>query len=150
MRLSILSYDVIKSLHLIAVISWMVGLLYLPRLFVYHNESMQKSDLDKTFLIMEYRLYHYIMNPALTLTSLFGLYLLNQSQYLLSENYFLLKSILVFLLILFHVYLYFLYKDFKKGYRIKTTKFYRIINEIPTVLMVIVIFLIFLKPDLQI
>ena len=150
MRLSILSYDVIKSLHLIAVISWMVGLLYLPRLFVYHNESMQKSDLDKTFLIMEYRLYHYIMNPALILTSLFGLYLLNQSQYLLSENYFLLKSILVFLLILFHVYLYFLYKDFKKGYRIKTTKFYRIINEIPTVLMVIVIFLIFLKPDLQI
>jgi len=149
-RLSILSYDVIKSLHLIAVISWMVGLLYLPRLFVYHNESMQKSDLDKTFLIMEYRLYHYIMNPALILTSLFGLYLLNQSQYLLSENYFLLKSILVFLLILFHVYLYFLYKDFKKGYRIKTTKFYRIINEIPTVLMVIIIFLIFLKPDLQI
>jgi len=149
-RLSILSYDVIKSLHLIAVISWMVGLLYLPRLFVYHNESMQKSDLDKTFLIMEYRLYHYIMNPALILTSLFGLYLLNQSQHLLSENYFLLKSILVFLLILFHVYLYFLYKDFKKGYRIKTTKFYRIINEIPTVLMVIIIFLIFLKPDLQI
>jgi putative membrane protein len=149
-RLSILSYDVIKSLHLIAVISWMVGLLYLPRLFVYHNESMQKSDLDKTFLIMEYRLYHYIMNPALILTSLFGLYLLNQSQYLLSENYFLLKSILVFLLILFHVYLYFLYKDFKKGYRTKTTKFYRIINEIPTVLMIIVIFLIFLKPDLQI
>jgi len=149
-RLSILSYDFIKSLHLIAVISWMVGLLYLPRLFVYHNESMQKSDLDKTFLIMEYRLYHYIMNPALILTSLFGLYLLNQSQHLLSENYFLLKSILVFLLILFHVYLYFLYKDFKKGYRIKTTKFYRIINEIPTVLMVIIIFLIFLKPDLQI
>jgi len=149
-RLSILSYDFIKSLHLIAVISWMVGLLYLPRLFVYHNESMQKSDLDKTFLIMEYRLYHYIMNPALILTSLFGLYLLNQSQHLLSENYFLLKSILVFLLILFHVYLYFLYKDFKKGYRTKTTKFYRIINEIPTVLMVIIIFLIFLKPDLQI
>ena len=150
MRLSILSYDVIKSLHLIAVISWMVGLLYLPRLFVYHNESMQKSDLDKTFLIMEYRLYHYIMNPALILTSLFGLYLLNQSQYLLSENYFLLKSIFVFLLIVFHAYLYFLYKDFKKGYRIKSTKFYRIINEIPTVLMIIVIFLIFLKPDFQI
>jgi len=149
-RLSILSYDVIKSLHLIAVISWMVGLLYLPRLFVYHNESIQRSDLDKTFLIMEYRLYHYIMNPALILTSLFGSYLLYQSQYLLIENYFLLKSILVFLLILFHVYLYFLYKDLKKGYRIKSTKFYRIINEIPTVLMIIVIFLIFLKPDLQI
>ena len=150
MRLSILSYDFIKSLHLIAVISWMVGLLYLPRLFVYHNESIQRSDLDKTFLIMEYRLYHYIMNPALILTSLFGSYLLYQSQYLLIENYFLLKSILVFLLILFHVYLYFLYKDFKKGYRFKTTKFYRIINEIPTILMIIVIFLIFVKPNLKI
>jgi putative membrane protein len=147
-RLYILSYDVIKSLHLIAVISWMVGLLYLPMLFVYHNESKQGSDLDKTFLIMEYRLYHYIMNPALILTILFGLYLLYQSHYLLIENYFLLKSILVFLLVAFHVYLYFLYKDFKKGYRFKTTKFYRIINEIPTVLMTIVIILIFVKPDL--
>jgi putative membrane protein len=147
-RLYILSYDVIKSLHLIAVISWMVGLLYLPRLFVYHNESKQGSDLDKTFLIMEYRLYHYIMNPALILTILFGLYLLYQSHYLLIENYFLLKSILVFLLVAFHVYLYFLYKDFKKGYRFKSTKFYRIINEIPTVLMTIVIILIFVKPDL--
>ena len=150
MRLSDLSYDLIKSLHLIAVISWMVGLLYLPRLFVYHNESKLASDVDKTFLIMEYRLYYYIMNPALILTSLFGLHLLYKSPYLLIENYFLIKSILVFLLIVFHVYLYFLYKDFKKGYRFKKTRFYRIINEIPTVLMITVIILIFVKPDLQI
>ena len=145
-----MSYDLIKSLHLVAVISWMVGLLYLPRLFVYQNESKLGSEIDKTFLIMEYRLYYYIMNPALILTSLLGLYLLYQSPYLLIENYFLIKSILVFLLIIFHIYLYFLYKDFKKGYRIKSTKFYRIINEIPTVLMIIVIILIFVKPDLQI
>ena len=143
-----MSYDLIKSLHLVAVISWMVGLLYLPRLFVYQNESKLGSEIDKTFLIMEYRLYYYIMNPALILTSLFGLYLLYRSPYLLTENYFLIKSILVFLLIIFHIYLYFLYKDFKKGYRIKSTKFYRIINEIPTVLMIIVIILIFVKPDL--
>ena len=143
-----MSYDLIKSFHLVAVISWMVGLLYLPRLFVYQNESKLGSEIDKTFLIMEYRLYYYIMNPALILTGLFGLYLLYQSPYLLIENYFLIKSILVFLLIIFHIYLYFLYKDFKKGYRIKSTKFYRIINEIPTVLMIIVIILIFVKPDL--
>ena len=143
-----MSYDLIKSLHLVAVISWMVGLLYLPRLFVYQNESKLGSEIDKTFLIMEYRLYFYIMNPALILTSLFGLYLLYQSSYLLIENYFLIKAILVLLLIIFHIYLYFLYKDFKKGYRIKSTKFYRIINEIPTVLMIIVIILIFVKPDL--
>ena len=143
-----MSYDLIKSLHLVAVISWMVGLLYLPRLFVYQNESKLGSEIDKTFLIMEYRLFYYIMNPALILTSLLGLYLLYQSPYLLIENYFLIKSILVFLLIIFHIYLYFLYKDFKKGYRMKSTKFYRIINEIPTVLMIIVIILIFVKPDL--
>ena len=143
-----MSYDLIKSLHLVAIISWMVGLLYLPRLFVYQNESKLGSEIDKIFLIMEYRLYYYIMNPALILTSLLGLYLLYQSPYLLTENYFLIKSILVFLLIIFHIYLYFLYKDFKKGYRIKSTKFYRIINEIPTVLMIIVIILIFVKPDL--
>ena len=143
-----MSYDLIKSLHLVAVISWMVGLLYLPRLFVYQNESKLGSEIDKTFLIMEYRLYYYIMNPALILTILFGLYLLYKSPYLLIENYFLIKSILVFLLIIFHIYLYFLYKDFKKGYRVKSTKFYRIINEIPTVLMIIVIILIFVKPDL--
>ena len=143
-----MSYDLIKSLHLVAVISWMVGLLYLPRLFVYQNESKLGSEIDKTFLIMEYRLYFYIMNPALILTSLLGLYLLYQSSYLLIENYFLIKAILVLLLMIFHIYLYFLYKDFKKGYRIKSTKFYRIINEIPTVLMIIVIILIFLKPDL--
>ena len=143
-----MSYDLIKSLHLVAIISWMVGLLYLPRLFVYQNESKLGSEIDKTFLIMEYRLYYYIMNPALILTSLLGLYLLYQSPYLLTENYFLIKSILVFLLIIFHIYLYCLYKDFKKGYRIKSTKFYRIINEIPTVLMIIVIILIFVKPDL--
>ena len=143
-----MSYDLIKSLHLVAVISWMVGLLYLPRLFVYQNESKLGSEIDKTFLIMEYRLYFYIMNPALILTSLFGLYLLYQSSYLLIENYFLIKAILVLLLIIFHIYLYFLYKDFKKGYRIKSTKFYRIINEIPTVLMITVIILIFVKPDL--
>ena len=143
-----MSYDLIKSLHLIAVISWMVGLLYLPRLFVYQNESKLGSEIDKIFLIMEYRLYYYIMNPALILTILFGLYLLYQNPYLLIENYFLIKSILVFLLIIFHIYLYFLYKDFKRGYRIKSTKFYRIINEIPTVLMIIVIILIFVKPDL--
>lgn len=143
-----MSYDLIKSLHVVAVISWMVGLLYLPRLFVYQNESKLGSEIDKTFLIMEYRLYFYIMNPALILTSLLGLYLLYQSSYLLIENYFLIKAILVLLLIIFHIYLYFLYKDFKKGYRIKSTKFYRIINEIPTVLMIIVIILIFVKPDL--
>ncbi len=143
-------YDIIKSLHLVAVISWMVGLLYLPRLFVYHNEAKRNSEMDTTFLKMEYRLYNYIMNPALIVSFLFGFYLLHENKYLLYENYFLIKFLMVFILVLFHLYLNSLYKDFKKGYRNKNTKFYRILNEIPTILMIIVILLIIVKPDINI
>jgi len=145
-----LFYDIIKSFHLIAVISWMVGLLYLPRLYVYHSEKKVESEIDKTFLIMEYKLYHYIMNPALIITYVFGLILIYERQDFLNEAYFLIKISLVIILTIFHLYLYLLYKNFKKGYRIKSTKFYRIINEIPTILMIIIVVLIFVKPDLYI
>ncbi len=141
-------YDIIKSLHVVAVISWMVGLLYLPRLFVYHNDKKKMTDIDVTFLLMEYRLLKYIMNPALIITYLFGIILIYENNYLLAEKYFLLKLVLVFILSMFHIYLSILYKDFKKGYRYKKTKFYRSINEIPTVLMIVIILLIVVKPDL--
>ena len=125
----------------------MVGLLYLPRLFVYHNDKKKMTEIDVTFLLMEYRLLKYIMNPALIITYLFGIILIYENNYLLAENYFLLKLILVFILSLFHIYLSILYKDFKKGYRYKKTKFYRIINEIPTILMIVIILLIVVKPS---
>ena len=128
----------------------MVGLLYLPRLYVYHNDTENLSEMDNTFLVMEYRLLNYIMTPALVVTYLLGLILLYDNTYYLSENYFLIKLLLVFCLTLFHYYLYILYKDFKKGYRFKKTKFYRIINEIPTLLMIFIILLIIVKPNLQI
>ena len=143
-------YDIIKSFHLISIISWMVGLLYLPRLFVYHNDTKNLSEMDKTFLLMEYRLLNYIMTPALVVTYLLGLILLYNNTYFLSENYFLIKLLLVFCLTLFHYYLYILYKDFKKGYRYKKTKFYKIINEIPTLLMIFIVLLIIVKPNFQI
>ena len=114
-----LYYEIIKSFHLVSVISWMVGLLYLPRLFVYHNDTNYKSEIDKTFLIMEYRLINYIMNPALLVTFLLGFILLYENQNFLFEIYFLIKLLLVFCLFIFHFYLSILYKDFKKGYRIK-------------------------------
>ena len=141
-------YDIIKSLHLVAVISWMVGLLYLPRLFVYHNDKKEKTEIDITFLLMEYRLLKYIMNPALIITYLIGIVLIYENNYLLAEYYFSLKLVLVFILTLFHIYLSILYKDFKKGYRYKKTKFYRLINEIPTILMIVIILLIVVKPNL--
>ena len=143
-------YDIIKSLHLVAVISWMVGLLYLPRLFVYHNDKKFNSDSDITFILMEHKLLKIIMNPAMLLTYILGLILLYENSYLIYENYFLYKILLVFLLSLFHFYLTILYKDFKKGYRYKKTKFYRLINEIPTILMIVIILLVIVRPNLQI
>ena len=128
----------------------MVGLLYLPRLFVYHNDTKKSSEMGVIFLLMERRLLSYIMTPALVVTYLSGFLLLYDNTYFLSENYFLIKLFLVFCLTLFHFYLSILYKDFKKGYRIKKTKFYRIINEIPTLLMIIIILLILVKPNFQI
>ena len=127
----------------------MVGLLYLPRLFVYHNDTEKFTEMNETFLLMEYRLLNYIMTPALILTYVLGFILLYENTYFLSENYFLLKLFFVFCLTIFHLYLSILYKDFKKGYRIKKTKFYRIINEIPTLLMIFIILLILVKPSLQ-
>ena len=143
-------YEIVKSFHLISIISWMVGLLYLPRLFVYHNDTKNLSEMDKIFLLMEYRLLNYIMTPALVVTYILGFVMLHDNTYFLSESYFLIKLFLVFCLTIFHIYLSILYKDFKKGYRLKKTKFYRIINEIPTLLMIFIIILILVKPNFQI
>ena len=140
-------YDIIKSFHLISIISWMVGLLYLPRLFVYHNDTKNSSDMDVTFLLMEYRLLNYIMTPALIVTYTLGFLLLYDNTYFLSENYFLIKLFLVLCLTVFHFYLTILYKEFKKGYRNRNTKFYRIINEFPTLLMILIILIIIVKPN---
>ena len=143
-------YDVIKSLHLVSVISWMVGLLYLPRLFVYHNDKKYRSDTDKTFLLMEDRLLRIIMNPAMVLTYFFGILLVFENEDLIKEIYFLLKIFLLLLLTYFHIYLSILYKDFKKGYRLKSSNFYRKINEVPTILMILIILLIIVKPTFSI
>ena len=149
MRLIYLYYDVIKSFHLVAVISWMVGLLYLPRLFVYHNGTHFKSEADQVFLLMEYKLLKFIMIPALVLTYVLGFTLVYLNSYLIIENYFIFKMFFVLLLTIFHLYLSRLYISFKKGYRSKTTVFYKKINEIPTILMIIIILLIIVKPDLS-
>ena len=142
-------YDIIKSFHLVAVISWMVGLLYLPRLFVYHNDTKYNTDLDQIFLLMENRLLKIIMMPAIILTYVLGFTLVYYNNYLITEYYFILKIFFVLFLTIFHLYLSRLYKSFEKGYRIKTTIFYKKINEIPTILMIIIILLIIVKPDLS-
>ena len=128
----------------------MIGLLYLPRLFVYHNDTIYMSEMDTTFLLMEYRLLNLIMTPAVIVTYFLGFLLLYDNTFYLDETFFIVKLFLVLCLTVFHFYLSILYKDFKKGYRIKQTKFYRIINEIPTILMILIILLIIVKPDFHI
>ena len=143
-------YDIIKTIHLVSVISWMVGLLYLPRLFVYHHDTKYKSQTDKIFLLMEFRLLKIIMKPAMVLTYIFGFLLVYDNSYLVNELYFILKLLFVVFLTIFHFYLSILYKNFKKGYRFKSSNFYRKINEVPTVLMILIISLVIIKPNLQI
>ncbi len=140
-------YPIIKSLHIISVISWMCGLLYLPRLFVYHTQATQGGDLDKTLQIMEKKLLKIIMNPAMILSFIFGfwmIYLIGFSGF--SGGWLHLKIVLVLVLAGFHGFLAWCRKNFASGTNKKSEKFYRIINEVPTLLMITIVFLVVLKP----
>ena len=141
------SYLLFKSLHLIAVISWMVGLLYLPRIFVYHVENLNDQNICLTFKTMERKLFFYIMTPAMILTWLFGLILIHISGlYILFALWIKLKLLFVILLTLYHFYLARCLNDFKLEQNTKTSKFFRIINEVPTVLLVFTVFIVVFKP----
>ena len=126
------SYLLFKSLHLIAVISWMAGLLYLPRIFVYHSENNNEIIIT-VFKTMERKLFYYIMTPAMILSWLFGLVLIHEIGFQqLASLWLQLKLILVLLLTAYHFYLGLLLNQFKSDQNKKTSKFYRYINEIPT------------------
>ncbi|MGY8793221.1 MAG: protoporphyrinogen oxidase HemJ [Gammaproteobacteria bacterium] len=135
-------YLLFKSLHLISIISWMAGLLYLPRLFVYHSEKNNSSGLKETFKLMEKRLFLYIMNPAMILSWLFGVLLIHvigiES---LSYLWLQLKLTMVLLLTIYHFFLFHSQNSSKYS-----PKFYRIINEIPTLLLIGIIFVVVFKP----
>ena len=140
-------YLLFKSLHLIAVISWIAGLLYLPRIFVYHVENFQKKEATEVFEIMEMRLYNYIMRPAMLLSWLLGIILvliigIESFSFLWLQ----IKFALVVLLTIYHEYLGICMRLLKSGKNEKSSKFYRIINEIPTVLLIIIVFIIIFKP----
>ena len=140
-------YLLFKSLHLIAVISWMAGLLYLPRIFVYHVENYQKKEATEIFEIMEKRLFNYIMRPAMLLSWLLGIILiLNIGIEAFSFLWLQIKLILVFLLSVYNEYLGKCIKLLKIGENKKSAKFYRIINEIPTILLILIVFIVIFKP----
>ena len=140
-------YLLFKSLHLIAVISWMAGLLYLPRIFVYHVENSEKKEVTEIFETMERKLYFYIMRPAMIATWFFGIILIYINGLdVLSQLWMYIKLGLVLLLTIYHEYLGICLKSFKLNKNTKTSKFFRIINEVPTILLIFIIFIVIFKP----
>ena len=141
------TYLLFKSLHLISVISWMAGLLYLPRIFVYHAENISETKISEIFKIMEKKLFFYIMTPAMILSWLFGLLLIHSICFhQLGQTWMLLKVVFVVILTGYHFYLGGMVNLFKLDLNKHTHKFYRIINEIPTVLLILIIFVVIFKP----
>ena len=141
------TYLLFKSLHLIAVISWMAGLLYLPRIFVYHAESNSDTNISEIFKTMERKLFFYIMTPAMALSWLFGLLLIHSIGFQqLGQTWMLLKLLFVIILTLYHFYLGKLLGQFKTDNNRHSHKFYRYINEIPTILLILIIFVVIFKP----
>ena len=141
------TYLLFKSLHLIAVISWMAGLLYLPRIFVYHSQYNDKPLVSDVFKVMEKKLFFYIMTPAMTLSWLFGLLLIHSIGFQqLGQTWMLLKLLFVIILTLYHFYLGRLLSQFNIDENRHSHKFYRYINEIPTILLILIVFVVIFKP----
>ena len=139
-------YLLFKSLHLIAVISWMAGLLYLPRIFVYHAEAEHDSQ-SSIFKAMERKLYNYIMMPAMLLSWLFGILLIHSLGFtVFSELWMQIKTALVLLLTLYHFLLGKYLNDFATNDNEKSSKYFRIINEVPTLILIVVVFVVVFKP----
>ena len=144
------TYFLFKSIHLIAVISLMAGLLYLPRIFVYHSQSIANNkpeDLMSTFKIMERRLFIYIMNPAMIVSWIFGILLIHTIGI---DNFgsiwFQLKLVFIIILTIYHFFLFQCLRKFVENTNTYSPKFYRIINEIPTAILIAIVFIIVFKP----
>ena len=140
-------YLLFKSLHLIAVISWMAGLLYLPRIFVYHVENYKKKETTEIFETMEKKLYFYIMRPAMIISWLFGILLIYQIGFESFSQFWLqLKIFFVIILTVYHEYLGKCLTSLRDGSNSKSSRFFRIINEIPTILLILIVFIVIFKP----
>ena len=144
------TYLLFKSIHLIAVISWMAGLLYLPRIFVYHSEAVQNNkseDLKETFKVMERRLLVYIMNPAMIISWIFGVLLIHTiGMDNFGSLWLQLKLVFVIILTMYHFFLFQCLRKFAENDNSFSPKFYRFINEIPTVLLIAIILIVVFKP----
>ena len=141
------TYLLFKALHLISVISWMAGLLYLPRIFVYHAQNYSEPTIVEVFKVMEKKLFFYIMTPAMFLSWLFGLLLIHEIGFdKLGQTWMVLKLTFVVLLTVYHFYLGRKLEQFRLNSNQHSHKFYRYINEIPTILLILTIFVVIFKP----
>ena len=136
----------VKALHVISVIAWMAGMLYLPRLFVYHADAKPGSELSETLKVMERKLLRVIMNPAMVATLVFGVWMLALNPDILHQPFMHAKLGLVVLMFGVHGFLSRCRKDFAKDVNKRPAKFYRIINELPTLLMIGIVILIIVRP----
>ena len=142
-----MSYEIVKALHIISVIAWMAGLLYLPRLFVYHADTPSGSVQAETFKIMERRLLKAIMNPAMIFTFIFGIWMLVLAPALLTEIWMMIKIVCVIGLAVCHGLFSRMRRDLENDRLPYSSKVYRIWNEAPTVLMIIIVVTVVVKPD---
>ena len=141
------TYLLLKSIHLIAIISWMAGLLYLPRIFVYHSENIENINSSNIFKTMERKLFYYIMTQAMILSWIFGLMLIFTLGFdVLNQLWMQIKLVLVLLLTIYHFYLGKCVSGFVNNKNNNSSKFYRIINEVPTILLIIIVFIVIFKP----
>jgi putative membrane protein len=140
-------YPWIKALHIISVVAWMAGLLYLPRLFVYHAGARPGSEASETFKVMERRLLRGIMNPAMIATYSFGILLAATPGVVdWARGWIYMKLVAVAALTLLHHYLGLWRKDFAADANRRTTRFYRVANEVPTVLLLLIVIMVVVKP----
>jgi len=139
-------YEWIKALHIIAVIAWMAGMLYLPRLFVYHVGAKAGSELSETLKVMERRLLRRIVNPAMVLSLVFGGWLLALNPDLLNQGFMQVKLVLVILMAGTHGFLARCRRNFAADKNRYTARFYRLLNEVPTALMIGIVVMIIVKP----
>ena len=140
-------YNLFKFFHIIFVTTWMAGLFYLPRLYVYHSKAQKKSSEYKTFIIMEQKLMRYIMNPSMILTWVFGLLLVVNLE-IYNHLWLNLKFLLVFAMSIFHMYCAKIRKNFENERNIKNEKFFRWINEVPTILFLSIVYLVVFQPSI--
>jgi putative membrane protein len=139
-------YDYVKAFHVISVIAWMAGLFYLPRLFVYHAMAKPGSEQSETFKLMERRLLKMIMLPAMLASWLFGIWLVLLQNGLLTAPWFQAKLVLVLAMSALHGLMSSWVVEFATDQNRRTDKFYRIINEVPTILLIVIVLLTIVKP----